>query len=70
MPSCIALLHPVLTCLAVACLQDVLNFIIVVVICVVMSAMMLCTVFGPRVAAVTSPTAAISQIFQCEACTC
>lgn len=46
--------------------QDIAHFAIVVVICVVMTAMMVNIVFGVRVQAVASPGDAISRMFECE----
>ena len=46
--------------------QDIINFILVVAVCVVMTAMLLCIAFGARVAAVASPVDAITRLFQCK----
>lgn len=46
--------------------QDTINFVIVVVLCVAMTAMMVNIVFGVRVQAVSNPGDAISRMFQCE----
>lgn len=47
-------------------LQDIMHFVMVVVICVVMTAMLVNIVFGVRVQTVASPGDAISRMFQCE----